>query len=186
MGKILSEIDERLREWITVQRMFFTATAPSGDGHINCSPKGCETFRIFDAKTVAYVDLTGSGIETIAHLKENGRITVMFCAFEGAPRILRLYGEGIVVESGTNEFKELIDKFAPLSNEQMVSARAIIKVSVSRITDSCGYGVPLMKYEGERTQLSAWVQRKGSNGIAEYRQQKNLQSIDGLPGLDQR
>jgi len=184
MGQIYLEIDARLSEWINAQRMFFTATAPEGEGNINCSPKGFQTFRILDANTVAYLDLTGSGIETVAHLKENGRIVIMFCAFEGSPRIVRLNGTGCVLEKATSEFNDLIEKFAPLPDEHMVSARAIIKVSVTRIADSCGYGVPLMKYEGERTQLAAWVQRKGRDGIAQYRQEKNLRSIDGLTGLD--
>ena len=130
------------------------------------------------AKEVAYLDLTGSGIETVAHLGENGRIVLMFCAFEGPPKIVRLHGRGEVIKSGDGRFEELLTGFAPFPG-----ARAVIKVILDRIADSCGYGVPLYEFRGERDALPKWAEKKGSNGLEKYRSSENRKSIDGLPGL---
>ena len=180
MGKIFKTIDHRLTEWIHSQKMFFVSTAPlSGEGHINLSPKGLDTFRILNETEVAYLDLVGSGIETIAHLKENGRITLMFCAFEGPPRIVRLQGTGTVVESTDPAFASL-RKLFPL----MQGARGVIKVKATRISDSCGFGVPLYTYQGDRDTLTQWAEKKGENALKAYQVEKNAQSIDGLQGID--
>ncbi len=179
MGKTRSMIDEVARKFIEAQRVFFAASAPlDAGGHVNLSPKGLDTFRILGPTTVAYVDFNGSGVETIAHLKENGRIVLMFCAFEGPPNIFRLYGHGRVVEPHEAEFAALAESFP---NHE--DARAIIVVELTRVTDSCGYGVPLFKYEGEREQLHAWARHRGPEGLKAYRQEKNRRSIDGLPGV---
>lgn len=179
MGKVYDGIDARNAAFITNQHVFFVATAPNGvDGHVNLSPKGLDSFRILDPHTVAYVDLTGSGVETIAHLRENGRIVIMFCAFEGPPRVLRLHGRGEVVEAGDPAFDALSAQFP-----HYLSTRAIIRVALERISDSCGYGVPLYRYEGERTQLPAWAEHKGTDGLLTYREEKNSASIDGLPAI---
>lgn len=155
------------------------ATAPlDADGHVNLSPKGLDTFRILDPNTVAYLDFDGSGVETIAHLKENGRIVLMFCAFQGPPNIFRLYGHGRVVESHEADFTRLTAHFPAYE-----SARSVIVVKLTRVTDSCGYGVPLFNYEGEREQLAAWTRKQGPDGLLAYRDRKNKHSIDGLPGL---
>lgn len=179
MGNTYSWIDERLAQWIAAQHMFFVATAPDDpDDHINLSPKGLDCFRIVDPVTVAFLDLTGSGIETVAHLKQNGRITIMFCAFDGAPKILRLYGKGEVVDPTSDTFASLRPLFPALPGE-----RSIIRVRLTRIADSCGFGVPLMKFESERNQLIKSAEKKGEEGLREYRVRKNAESIDGLPGL---
>jgi hypothetical protein len=179
VGKTRSMIDEVARKFIEGQRVFFVASAPlDAGGHVNLSPKGLDTFRILGPTTVAYVDFNGSGVETIAHLKENGRIVLMFCAFEGPPNIFRLYGHGRVVEPHEAEFAALAESFP---NHE--DARAIIVVELTRVTDSCGYGVPLFKYEGEREQLHAWARHRGPEGLKAYRQEKNQRSIDGLPGV---
>src|SRR6478736_4632652 len=152
MAKVFDAIEPRLAAWIARQRMFFVATAPSGDGgHVNVSPKGpIETLRVLDEHTVAYLDLVGSGAETVAHLQDNGRIVVMLCAFEGPPRIVRLHGRGEVLPPGSLEF--------PAAGARPERHRAIVRVDVSRIADSCGFGVPLMSFEGERPQAGAWAE----------------------------
>jgi hypothetical protein len=181
MGKIFDVIDERLEAWIARQRMYFVGTAPSGsDGHVNVSPKGpIETLRVLDERTVAYLDLVGSGAETIAHLRENGRIVVMLCAFEGGPRIVRLHGRGEVLDADAIDFPDV----EVLPEQQ----RTIIRVDIDRIADSCGYGVPLMSYEGQRPQMRAWAERKlakeGPTALEDYKDDKNAVSIDGLPAL---
>ena len=180
MGKIYKTIEPRLQEWIQKQHLFFVSTAPlSSDGLVNCSPKGLDTFRILDDNTVAYLDLTGSGVETIAHLKENQRITIMFCAFEGPPNILRLYGKGEVLERGSNGYQQLAPDF-----EEFPGARSIIKINVTRIADSCGYAIPLYEFKEDRDILQKWTERKGPEGVLAYQKEKNSQSLDGLPGLD--
>lgn len=179
MGKLYPEIDAGLAGFIAAQRIFFVGTAPAETaGRVNLSPKGADTFRILDSTTVGYLDLTGSGIETAAHVRENGRITFMFCAFDGAPKILRLYGYGEVIEPGDADFDALHRSFPPLEG-----ARAIIRARIDRIADSCGYAVPLYRYEAERNQLQEWAQRKGPVGVVQYRAERNRYSIDGLPGL---
>jgi predicted pyridoxine 5'-phosphate oxidase superfamily flavin-nucleotide-binding protein len=179
MSKVIDTIDERFREFIEAQHVFFVATAPSGSGgHVNLSPKGVDTLRVIDERTVAYLDFVGSGVETIAHLRDNGRIVLMFTAFEGPPKIVRLHGRGETVEPRDSQFASLRERFPPSEG-----TRSIIVVRVERASDSCGYGVPLYDYRGERTQLDAWAQKKGTDGLIEYQKDKNAESIDGLPGL---
>jgi hypothetical protein len=179
MGKVFGGLDGGLREFVAAQQMFFVATAPlSAEGHVNLSPKGLDTFRVLGPRRVAYLDLTGSGVETVAHLRENGRITLMFCALAGPPRVLRLYGRGRVVEPGDEEWGRLAGQF-----REHPGVRSVIVVELDRLADSCGYGVPLFEFAGQRTQLPAWAGRKGAEGLARYRTQKNRESIDGLPGL---
>jgi hypothetical protein len=191
MAKVFERIDAHQREWIAGREMFFVGTAPlAADGRVNCSPKGpMGTFRVLDDHTVAYLDMVGSGAETVAHLRENGRIVVMFCAFEGPPRILRLHGRGEVVPADDARFEELYgraDFDAPHDIE--AARRAVILVEVERIADACGYGVPLMSYEGEREHAEKWAEKKlrggGGEAIADYMTEKNAESIDGLPAFD--
>lgn len=182
MGKVYEAIEPPLAEFLRRQHMFFVATAPLGaDGHVNLSPKGHDTFAILDENTVAYLDLTGSGVETISHLRENGRITFLFCAFDGPPKIVRLYGQGEVLEKGEPGYEELAPLFPHFDG-----ARAIIRARVARVSDSCGYSIPLYDYVGERSQLLAWADRKGADGLDTYREKNNAASIDGLPGLRPR
>jgi predicted pyridoxine 5'-phosphate oxidase superfamily flavin-nucleotide-binding protein len=182
VGKVYDEIDDGLRRFLEAQHLFFVATAPSGaEGHVNCSPKGLDGFRVLGPRTVGYLDYVGSGVETIAHVRENGRIVLMFCAFEGAPRIVRLHGRGRVIEPHDAAFAAASAPFPRASDSNV---RAVIAVDVTRIADSCGYGVPLYRYEGERTQLPAWAERKGADGVADYKRERNATSLDGLAGLD--
>src|SRR5579871_4290603 len=162
MGSLYPAIDDRLSAFVCSQPMFFVATAPlAADGHVNCSPKGNDgTFAVVDERTVAYLDLTGSGIETAAHLRQNGRITVMLCAFEGPPRIVRIHGRGRAVERADPEWARWRRLFPPLEGD-----RAVVVVEAARVSDSCGYGVPLLRYEGERSQMDRWVAKKGPEGI---------------------
>ena len=179
MGKLQPLIDEPVKQFIEKQRMFFVATAPlDPNGLVNLSPKGLDSFRILAPDTLAYLDLTGSGVETIAHVKENGRLVIMFCAFEGPPKILRLHGRGRVVEAETPEFASLIEHFNSIEG-----MRAIIVMKIQRISDSCGMAVPLLKFEKDRHQLLAWAKHKGPEGLKQYRAEKNATSLDGLPGL---
>ena len=181
MGKVFDGIDARNAEFIRKQKIFFVATAPlSGQGHVNLSPKGLEGLAVLDEHTVAYLDLAGSGIETVAHVRENGRIVLMFCAFEGPPRILRLHGRGEVVEPGDPGWPELAARFG-IGEHRL--ARSVVRVSVERVADSCGYGVPLYAHQGERSQLFDWAERKDDATLAAYRRDYNAKSIDGLPGL---
>jgi hypothetical protein len=178
MARVLDAITDELGAFIAAQRVFFVATAPTDGGHVNVSPKGLDTFAVLDANTVAYLDLTGSGVETVAHLRENGRITIMFCAFDGKPNIVRLYGRGEVLPTGEPEAEALLPRFGAYPG-----ARSVIRVQVDRVSTSCGYGVPLLGYEGERDQLLQFAERRGPDGLVEYREEKNAVSIDGLPGL---
>jgi hypothetical protein len=179
MGKVYQAIDERLAQMIEAQHVFFVATAAlSAEGTVNLSPKGLDSFAILDPHTVAYLDLVGSGAETIAHLRENGRITILFCCFEGSPRLLRLYGRGEAFEPGDEGFEALLPRFPDQGG-----VRSIIRVSVTRIADSCGFGVPLYRYEGQRTQLTAWAERKGEEELRKYQIENNRVSLDGLPAL---
>jgi hypothetical protein len=179
VGKVLDSIDDELAAWIQAQPVYFVATAPSGpDGHVNLSPKGYDTLRVLDEHTVAYLDLTGSGVETIAHLRENGRITLMVCAFEGPPRIVRLYGTGEVVLPGDAGWEQMRARFPERSG-----ARAIIRAGIDRISSSCGFAVPFMELVGDRETLSQWSDRKSPEDLAAYQGEKNAVSIDGLPGL---
>jgi hypothetical protein len=180
MGRTYDAIDDALAAWIGAQHLFFVATAPlAAEGHVNCSPRGLDTLAVLGPREVAWLDLTGSGVETIAHLRENGRIVLMFCAFEGPPRIVRLHGRGSVVEPGAPGFDALRGRFGPYEG-----VRAVVRVACERISDSCGYAVPLFAYQGERTQLGAWARRRGPEGLRAYRTEHNARSLDGLPGLD--
>ncbi|HZA36465.1 MAG TPA: pyridoxamine 5'-phosphate oxidase family protein [Vicinamibacterales bacterium] len=172
-----TEITDELRGFIERQQMFFVATAPlAADGAINVSPKGMDSLRVLGPKQVAYLDLTGSGNETSAHLLDNGRLTMMFCAFEGPPRILRLYGTGDTALPGSAEWEALHPVFTPHSG-----ARQIITLDVERVQTSCGFAVPRFDYVGQRETLTKWSEAKGEDGLRAYRQGKNAQSIDGLP-----
>jgi hypothetical protein len=167
--------------WIEQQHLFFVATAPRSDtGLVNCSPKGLDSFAILDRQTVAYLDLTGSGVETIAHLRENGRIVIMFCAFQNPARIVRLYGRGTVITPDQPEFETLRPRFPDLPG-----VRSIIRIAVERIADSCGYGVPLYEYRGQRKALVKHAEGLGSAGVEAYQAENNQYSLDGLPGLAQ-
>ncbi len=182
MAKVHPEITPELAEWIEAQPLFFIATAPlSAQGHVNVSPRGLDTLRILDPNQVAFLDLTGSGNESAAHIAENGRTTLMFCAFSGEPRILRLYGEGEVILPGDVEWEALASRFPTLPG-----ARQIIRLLVTRVQTSCGFGVPLMEYLGQRDVLPEWAENKGEVNLAAYRADKNASSIDGLhaPGYD--
>ena len=182
MGRTYDRIEPHLAEWILRQPVFFVATAPSADdGHVNCSPKGNrDELVVLSDRSVAYLDQTGSGVETIAHLAENGRIVVMLCAFEGPPRIVRIHGRGRSVRPGDAEFDTLAPQFP---RGRRVGVRSIVVVEAERISDSCGYGVPLMSFEAHRTTMDEWSERKGEQGIVDYWAEKNGTSLDGLPGL---
>lgn len=180
MSKLIEGgIDDELATWLQAQPLFFVASAPlAADGHVNCSPKGGDCFRVLGSDEVGYADYTGSGAETAAHLRENGRIVLMFCAFDGRPNIIRLHGTGEVVLPNDGEWNELTAKFPPNPG-----TRAIVRVRVSRISTSCGFSVPLMTHVADRDVLEKWAASKGEEGLAEYRAQKNARSIDGLPAL---
>ncbi len=190
MGKVYDGIDERQREWIARQALFFVGSAPlAADGPVNLTPKGpIGSLRVLDDHTVAYLHVVGSGAETIAHIRENGRVVVMFCAFAGPPRILRLHGSGEVVPAGDERFAALLEQagFEPFEVPQ--SHRAIIVVHVTRVADSCGYGVPLMAYVGERPPQAASsakrVRVQGPGAYVDYQRKHNAASIDGLPAVE--
>ncbi|AFZ20655.1 pyridoxamine 5'-phosphate oxidase family protein [Allocoleopsis franciscana] len=175
MAKFYTEIHPSLQEFIKDQKIFFTATAPE-QGRINLSPKGIDTFRCIDSQTVAYLDLTGSGNETAAHLIENGRITIMFCSFSEQPMILRLYGQGRVIHPRDQEWQTVSPLF-----ESLPGKRQIIMIAVESVQTSCGYGVPIYELKEERKMIIDWATKKGEQGIKDYWQAKNLKSIDGLP-----
>jgi Pyridoxamine 5'-phosphate oxidase len=180
MGKLFDEITPALADWLSQQRVFFVATAPlAADGLINCSPKGMDSFRVLGPREVAYLDLTGSGIETVAHLRENRRIVFMFCAFAGPPKIVRLHGTGEVITTGSPDYPTLQALFPDYPG-----GRAILRVRLMRISDSCGYAVPRYDYVGERDTLVRWAESKGTDGLSRYRDEKNAHSLDGLPGLE--
>ena len=182
MGKVYQEIDERIRKWIDAQPVFFVATAPlDPQGHINCSPKDGYSIRVLDSKTLVYLDLIGSGVETIAHLRENARIIVMMCAFERAPLIMRFHGRGEIIEKDHADFERLIPLFDP-----EIGIRSFIKIHLDRISDSCGFGVPVMEFKHHRKQLRTFNERNGEEKLADYKIQHNSQSIDGLPGVQTR
>jgi hypothetical protein len=177
MGKVLAGITDDVRSFMEAQPLFFVATAPlARDGHVNLSPKGLDTFAVVSPTRVAYLDLTGSGNETAAHLLENSRITFMFCSFAGPPRILRLYGRGRACLPEDAEWPALRGRFGDLPG-----VRQIIVADIQRVQQSCGFGVPLMEQRGQRDTLLRWAEAKGTDGIVEYRAQKNVRSIDGLP-----
>jgi hypothetical protein len=180
VGKLYESITPDLAAWIGQQHVFFVATAPlAPSGHVNCSPKGLSALRILGPTSVAYLDLTGSGAETIAHLRENGRIVLMFCAFEAAPKIVRLHGRGRVVTKAAPEWAALHALFPAYP-----SVRSIVKIEVARVSDSCGYGVPKLDFREDCDALQRWAETRGAAALPEYRRAHNARSIDGLPALD--
>lgn len=185
MGRVYGKIDDRLRMWMLAQPVFFVATAPlAHDGHVNASPKGMAgTFSVLDEHRVAYLDYTGSGAETIAHVRENGRIVVMFCAFDGKPDVVRLHGRGHVVLEGDVGFAEMRQQFP---KERTAGQRAIVVIDVERIADSCGYSVPLMDFRRDRDVLDRAQERRSDAYFTEYRRARNAESIDGLPAVPLR
>lgn len=177
MAKQYDQITPELQSFIKAQPLFFVATAPlSEDGHVNLSPKGYDTFRILSPNQVVYLDLTGSGNETSAHLAENGRITFMFCAFHGAPQILRLYGKGETILPGAERWDELAACFPDYPG-----IRQIILASIHMVWTSCGYAVPLMEFQTNRETLARWATSQGEEGLVAYRGTANRKSLDGLP-----
>jgi Pyridoxamine 5'-phosphate oxidase len=189
VARVYDSIDDHLREWIAKQTLFFVGTAPlDADGHVNVSPKGpIGSLRVLDERSVAYLDVIGSGAETIAHLRENGRIVVMLCAFEGPPRILRLHGHAEVITPDDPRFDELLERCEFEEPAAPEARRSIVLVNVTRIADSCGYGVPLMSYERQREHMDKWAAKKlraeGPDALARYKAEKNAESLDGLPAL---
>ncbi|WP_305790148.1 pyridoxamine 5'-phosphate oxidase family protein [Symbioplanes lichenis] len=181
--KVHDAITGRLREFVERQPMFFVATAPSGpEGHVNVSPKGMAgTFAVLGEHEVAYLDFRGSGAETAAHLADNGRITIMFCAFEGPPNIVRLHGTGRVVPLTDPAFPALLAHFPDAPDTH--GARAVVLIDVHRVSDSCGYSVPQMAFQGDRDTLLRWSERRSPSNLADYRRKKNTTSIDGLPAF---
>ncbi|HEX8560469.1 MAG TPA: pyridoxamine 5'-phosphate oxidase family protein [Pyrinomonadaceae bacterium] len=179
MAKFYPRLEDHLRGFIAEQKIFFTATA-AAEGRINLSPKGMDTFRCLDERTVAYLDLTGSGAEAAAHLAADGRMTIMFCSFSAQPLILRIYGRGRVVRPGEGEWEGLRALFPDYPG-----ARLVVVLTVESAQTSCGFGVPVYELKGERPRLAEWTLKKGEDGIREYRREKNRVSIDGLPtGLE--
>ena len=179
VAKLFDSIDKDLKSWIQEQPMWFVATAPLGaDGHVNMSPRGHDSFSVLGPRRVGWVDYTGSGVETIAHLRENGRVCLMFTSFGSRPRIVRLHGQGSVFLPGEAAFEEVV-----ALHPEHPSTRAVITVDVTRISDSCGWGVPVMEMAGERDLLRLQAEKKGTDGMIAYRAERNALSIDGLPGF---
>lgn len=179
MDKMFDVIDDDLRDWIAGQQLWFVATAPlAADGRVNLSPRGHDSFSVLGPRQVAWVDYTGSGIETIAHLRENGRICLMWCSFGKRPRIVRLHGMGRVAIAGEALYEQVV-----ALHQSHPSTRAVVVVDVERISDSCGYGVPVMDLIGERDLLRLGAVKRGPDGLAAYRAERNATSIDGLPGM---
>ncbi|HEV3035548.1 MAG TPA: pyridoxamine 5'-phosphate oxidase family protein [Solirubrobacteraceae bacterium] len=190
MGKVFDGIDAHLSEWIAAQTLFFVASAPlDPDGHVNVSPKGpIDTLRVLDERTVAYLDMIGSGAETIAHVRENGRLVIMLCAFSGPPRIVRLHGRGETILASDARFEALAARCAFQEPGAAAARRAIVLMEVTRVADSCGYGVPLMSFEGLRPHADAWAEKKvrvgGTEALLDYQREKNSTSLDGLPAVE--
>lgn len=181
MSKLHDCIDTEVAAWLHAQPVFFVGTAPlSENGHVNCSPKGGDSFRVVGPMEAAYLDYTGSGAETAAHLRENGRIVLMFCAFSGKPEIVRLHGTGELITPKDARFDSLAALFPPNPG-----TRAVVRVCVTRVSTSCGFAVPLMEYRQERETLDKWAAAKGQKGLEEYRISKNARSIDGLGAFTQ-
>ncbi|MDX6199055.1 MAG: hypothetical protein QOJ79_2206 [Actinomycetota bacterium] len=181
MGRTYDGIDDELAGWLQAQPLWFVGTAPlSADEHLNVSPRGHDTFSVLGSHRVAWVDYTGSGVETIAHIRENGRICLMFCSFDSRPRIVRLHGRATVALPGETAYDDVVARHPPHP-----STRAVVVVQVERVSDSCGFGVPVMELIGERDLLRRGAERRGPAGLAAYRAEKNAVSIDGLPGLPQ-
>lgn len=182
MGRTYEIIDDRLAAWLQAQPVFFVATAPlAADGHVNCSPKGNrQELLVLGGRRVAYLEQTGSGAETVAHLRENGRMVLMFCSFDGPPRIVRIHGRGRAVLTGSDGFEDLVARFPGAGGP---GVRSVVMLDAERISDSCGYGVPLMPFSAHRPTMDEWAERKGPEGIARYWAEKNALSVDGLPGM---
>ncbi|NMH96091.1 pyridoxamine 5'-phosphate oxidase family protein [Pseudonocardia acidicola] len=185
MAKVYDDISPKLAAWIEAQPMFFVATAPlAADGLVNVSPKGTTgTFRVLDRLTFSYIDLTGSGVETLAHLRENGRICVMFCAFDGPPTVVRLHGTGRVVINGEPGFDAALEPFGQAGSSRRVQTRSVVTVDVARVADSCGFAVPMMDLRAERDLLDTWAVGKTPEMLDAYHAKKNATSLDGLPGV---
>ncbi len=186
MGRLYDTIDHRLAAWMEGQPVFFVGTAPlAADGHLNVSPKGNRgELAVVEPRRVAYLEQTGSGVETIAHLRDNGRIVLMFCAFDGPPRVIRVHGRGCIVTPDDAGWSVLAAAVRDRGGDPYgVGVRSIVVVAAERVADSCGYGVPLMRFEAHRTTMDEWARRKGAGGIAQYQQERNRRSIDGLPGV---
>ena len=181
MGIETPELTVSQIDFIKRSPMFFVATAPnSSEGHLNCSPRPVDwSFFIDSAKTVGWFDLVGSGIEMIAHLRENGRIVLMFCSFDSKPLILRLHGRGVVYQPGDDQYESMVAR-----TQRSLGIRALVNVEIERVSTSCGYGVPVMDFVSHRATMEDWLQRKGEDGLKDYRKKNNLTSIDGLAGLD--
>jgi Pyridoxamine 5'-phosphate oxidase len=190
VGKVYDGIDERLERWIAAQPLYFVGTAPlDRDGHVNVSPKApIDTLKVLGPHAVAYLDFVGSGAETIAHLRENGRVVIMLCAFHGPPRIVRLHGHGEILTPGSTAFDTLAARAGFPEPPTPEATRSIVTVKLERVSDSCGYGVPLMSVEGTRPHFDAWaakqVRTHGPDALREYQRQKNSLSIDGLPAVE--
>jgi hypothetical protein len=190
MGTVFDGIDERLSGWIAAQPLFFVASAPlDREGHVNVSPKGpIGTLRVLGEHTVAYLDMVGSGAETIAHLRENGRLVIMFCAFSGPPRIVRLHGRAEAILAEDERFEALAAECVFEEPDVAAARRAIVRLNVTRVADSCGYGVPLMSFDGLRPHADAWAEKKqrvgGSRALRDYQREKNSASLDGLPAVE--
>jgi len=176
MGKLFDQLTPAHTEFIARQKIYFTATAPDA-GRSNLSPKGLDSFRVLSPRRAAYLDLTGSGSEAAAHLAQNGRITIMFCSFEGAPLILRLYGRGRSVQPHDVDWAQLRPLFGP----PVLGERQLVVIEIESVHTSCGFGVPLFDFAGDRPTLNDWAEKKGQAGIVAYRVEKNTVSIDGLP-----
>jgi hypothetical protein len=180
MGKVYQSIDKRIQSWVNQQQMFFVATAPSGtSGSVNVSPKGQDTLRVIDEHTLAFLDSGGSGIETVAHVRENGRIVIMMCAFTGPPKIYRFHGTGAVVFPGDPGFEQLVSHF----DLSVAGIRSIIRIDVTRVSDSCGFGVPVLEFQAERDIGRKYLANQGIENTRAYLQEQNAASIDGLPGI---
>jgi Pyridoxamine 5'-phosphate oxidase len=178
MGKQFPSMTPAHRDFIARQRIFFAASA-TATSRVNVSPRPTDVLRVLDEHAVAFLDLTGSGSETAAHLRADGRITLMFCALDEPPNILRLYGRGISLPRGSGDYAVLLA--SAFAGEELLGARQIVRIDVDLVQTSCGYGVPLFEYVGERDTLQRWAERKGDTGLAEYRRLKNARSLDGLP-----
>lgn len=180
MAKQLPEIDSELAAWISMQKMFFVGSAPlSEDGHVNVSPKGGDSFRVLGPMEVAYLDYTGSGAETVAHIRENRRLVIMFCAFDGGPKIVRLHGKASVLLPGEKRFEEIYELFPHNSG-----TRSIVCLEVERVSSACGFSVPYYDYRDKRDTLDRWSEAQGPEKLEEYRAAKNVKSIDGLAAFD--
>ena len=178
MAKQYPSLNDDLSDFIKRQKIFFTATAAK-DCRINLSPRSTDCFRVIDENTVVYHDKTGSSNETAAHIKEDGRMTIMFCAFDGPPKILRLYGKGDVLHRNSHEYKTILEK--NFDNQTYAGARQIIRLKCDLVQTSCGFGVPLFDYQDDRDNLDRWAEKQGPEGIKDYWQRKNMSSMDGLP-----